>query len=76
VITAAAALASRPTYGGVNGYSPEQQAFGAGMQSLGGRAVGQLSQGLNVRPTITVQPGTLLRVLLNKPLTFSGAYHE
>lgn len=73
-ITAGAALASRPTYGGSSGYTPEQQAFGAGAEVMGGRAIGQLSQGMNVAPTITVPAGSLLRVLVNHPITFSGAY--
>jgi type IV secretory pathway VirB10-like protein len=72
-ITAGAMLASHPTYGyGV--ISPEQQAFGAGAEVLAGRAIGQLGQGMSIRPTITVPAGTLLRVLVNKPITFSGAY--
>jgi type IV secretion system protein TrbI len=42
-ITAGTMLASRPTCGGVNGYFPEQQALGAGAESLGSRTQGQLA---------------------------------
>ncbi len=74
-ITAGAMLASHPTYGyGV--IDPEQQAFGAGAQVLAGRAIGQLSRGMTIKPTITVPAGTVLRVLVNHPLTFSGAYSD
>jgi type IV secretion system protein VirB10 len=74
-ITAGTMLASRPTYGGFNGYSPEQQALGAGAESLGGRAAGQLGYSINtVKPTLTIEPGYHFRVLVTRDLVFSGAY--
>jgi type IV secretory pathway VirB10-like protein len=74
-ITAGVALASHPTYG-YGTIDPEQQAFGAGAEVLGGRAIGQLDANMSIKPTITVPAGTLLRVLVNHPVTFSGAYQE
>jgi type IV secretion system protein VirB10 len=74
-ITAGTMLASRPTYGGINGYSPEQQAMGAGAESLGSRAQGQLATDMGfVKPTLTIRPGYEFRVLVTRDLVFSGAY--
>ena len=74
-ITAGTMLASHPTYGGINGYNPEQQALGAAGESLGSRAVGQLGSSLNQnKPTITIEPGYHYRVLVTRDLTFSGPY--
>ncbi len=73
-ITAGVSLAQHPTYGGYQGYSPDQQAFGAGAEVLGGRAIGQLGSEMNVRPTITVPAGSTFRVLVTRNLTFDGPY--
>jgi type IV secretion system protein VirB10 len=73
-ITAGVSLASHPTYGGYQGYSPEQQAFGSGAQVLGGRAIGQLGSDMNMRPTITVPAGSTFRVLVTRNLTFDAPY--
>ena len=73
-ITAGVSLAQHPTYGGYQGYSPEQQAFGSGAEVLGGRAIGQLGSEMNVRPTITVPAGSTFRVLVTRNLTFDGPY--
>src|SRR5713226_4284212 len=72
-ITAGTMLASRPTYGGVNGYTPEQQALGAGTESLGSRAQGQLAMDMaTVKPTLTIRPGYEFRVLVTRDIVFSG----
>ncbi len=76
-ITAATMLASRPTYGGINGYSPEQEALGAGAESLGTRAAGQLGAGIGyAKPTITIRPGYEFRILVTRDLVFSGPYKQ
>jgi type IV secretion system protein VirB10 len=76
-ITAATMLASRPTYGGINGYSPEQQALGAGAESLGTRAAGQLGADIgSAKPTITIRPGYEFRILVTRDLVFSGPYKQ
>ena len=76
-ITAATMLASRPTYGGTNGYDPEQEALGAGAESLGTRAVGQLGTDLgSAKPTLTIRPGYVFRVLVTRDLVFSGPYNQ
>ncbi len=76
-ITAATMLASRPTYGGINGYSPEQQALGAGAESLGARAAGQLGADIgSSKPTITIRPGYEFRILVTRDLVFSGPYKQ
>jgi type IV secretory pathway VirB10-like protein len=70
-------LASRPTYGGANGYSSEQQALGAGAESLGTRAVGQLGADLgSAKPTLTIRPGYEFRILVIRDLVFSGPYKQ
>jgi type IV secretion system protein TrbI len=74
-ITAGTALAETPTYGGYQGYNAEQYALGAGAASLGGMAKSRLASSLNTtKPTITIRPGYLLRVLVNRDMTFEGAY--
>ncbi len=73
-ITAGVSLAQHPTYGGYQGYSPDQQAFGAGAEVLGGRAIGQLGSNMNIRPTITVPAGAEFRVLVTRNLSFDGPY--
>jgi type IV secretion system protein VirB10 len=74
-ITAATMLASRPTFGGVNGYSASQEALGAGAQSLGSRATGQLSEDLDSeKPTLVIRPGYPFRILVTRDLVFAGAY--
>jgi type IV secretion system protein TrbI len=76
-ITAATMLASRPTYGGINGYSPEQEALGAGAESLGTRAAGQLGADIgSAKPTITIRPGYEFRILVTRDLVFSGPYRQ
>jgi type IV secretory pathway VirB10-like protein len=76
-ITAAASLASHPTYGGYQGYDPEQQAIGSGAQNLSSHAIGQLGTDLDaLRPTIKVEPGYHFKVLCTKDLVFSGAYPQ
>ena len=76
-ITAGTMLASRPTYGGVNGYTPEQQALGAGAESLGSRAQGQFAMNMaTVKPTLTIRPGYEFRVLVTRDIVFSGAYAQ
>jgi type IV secretory pathway VirB10-like protein len=76
-ITAATMLASRPTYGGINGYSPEQEALGAGAESLGTRAAGQLGAGIgSAKPTITIRPGYEFRILVTRDLVFSEPYKQ
>lgn len=76
-ITAATMLASRPTFGSVNGYSAEQEALGAGAQSLGSRAAGQLSTDLGTaKPTLTIRPGYEFRILVTRDLIFSGPYRQ
>jgi type IV secretion system protein VirB10 len=76
-ITAATMLASRPTYGGINGYSPEQEALGAGAESLGTRAVGQVGADMgSAKPTITIRPGYEFRILVTRDLVFSGPYKQ
>src|SRR5216684_3979179 len=76
-ITAATMLASRPTYGGINGYSPEQEALGAGAESLGTRAAGQLGAGIGYpKPTITIRPGYEFRILVTRDLVLSGPYKQ
>ncbi len=76
-ITAATMLASRPTYGGINGYSPEQEALGAGAESLGTRAAGQLGADIgSAKPTITIRPGYEFRILVTRDLVFSGPYKQ
>ena len=76
-ITAATMLASRPTYGGINGYSPEQEALGAGAESLGARAAGQLGADIgSAKPTITIRPGYEFRILVTRDLVFSGRYRQ
>jgi type IV secretory pathway VirB10-like protein len=76
-ITAGTALASHPTYGGLNGYSGEQQALGVGAESLGAHTIGQLGANLNtLKPTIRIEPGYRFRVLCTKDLVFSGAYSQ
>jgi type IV secretion system protein VirB10 len=76
-ITAATMLASRPTYGGINGYSPEQQALGTGAESLGTRAAGQLGADIgSAKPTITIRPGCEFRILVTRDLVFSGPYRQ
>ncbi len=76
-ITAATMLASRPTYGGVNGYSPEQEALGAGAESMGTRAAGQLGADIgSAKPTITIRPGYEFRILVTRDLLFSGPYKQ
>ena len=57
-ITAGTMLASHPTYGSSSGYTSEQQALGAGAETLGGRANGQLSMDMaQNKPTLTIRPG-------------------
>jgi len=74
-ITAGTMLASHPAYGGINGYNAEQQALGAGAETLGGRASGQLSMELmQNKPTLTIEPGYHFRVLVTRDLVFSGPY--
>ncbi len=74
-ITAGTMLASRPTYGGYQGYTPEQQTLGAGAESLGSRAQGQLAMDMaTVKPMLTMRPGYEFRVLVTRDLVFSGAY--
>jgi type IV secretory pathway VirB10-like protein len=74
-ITAGTMLASHPTYGGIDGYSAEQQALGAGAEMLGGRASGQLGMELmQNKPTLTIEPGYHFRVLVTRDLVFSGPY--
>ncbi len=76
-ITAATMLASRPAYGGINGYSPEQEALGAGAESLGTRAAGQLGADIgSAKPTITIRPGYEFRILVTRDLVFSGPYKQ
>ena len=76
-ITAATILASRPTFGSINGYSAEQEALGAGAQSLGSRATGQLSADLDsTKPTLTIRPGYQFRILVTRDLVFSGPYRQ
>ena len=76
-ITAGTMLASRPTYGGYQGYTPEQEALGAGAESLGSRAQGQLAMDMAAaKPTLTIRPGYLFRVLVTRDLVFSGAYGQ
>jgi type IV secretory pathway VirB10-like protein len=76
-ITAATSLAQHPTYGGYQGYNGEQQAFGAGAETLSTHAIGQLGTALNaLRPTIKVEPGYHFKVLCTKDLIFSGAYAQ
>jgi type IV secretory pathway VirB10-like protein len=76
-ITAATMLASRPTYGGINGYRPEQEALGAGAESLGTRAAGQLGAGIGyAKPTITIRPGYEFRILVTRDLVFSRPYKQ
>ena len=68
-------LASHPTYGGIDGYSAEQQSLGAGAETLGGRATGQLGMELmQNKPTLTIKPGYHFRVLVTRDLVFSGPY--
>ncbi|HEX4211549.1 MAG TPA: TrbI/VirB10 family protein [Candidatus Binataceae bacterium] len=74
-ITAGTMLASHPTYGSASGYTGEQQALGAGAETLGGRATGQLSMDLNQnKPTLTIEPGYHFRVLVTRDMIFSGPY--
>src|SRR5712692_3295658 len=76
-ITAATMLASRPTYGGLNGYSPEQEALGAGAESLGTRAAGRLGADIgSAKPTITIRPGYEFRILVTRDLVFSGPFKQ
>jgi type IV secretory pathway VirB10-like protein len=76
-ITAATMLASRPTYGSTNGYNPEQEALGAGAESLGTRAVGQLGADFgSAKPTLTIRPGYEFRILVTRDLVFSGPYKQ
>jgi len=76
-ITAASMLATHPTYGGYQGYNPEQQALGSGAQTLGTHAIAQLGTALNaLRPTIKVEPGYHFKVLCTKDLVFSGPYAQ
>ncbi len=71
-ITAGTMLASRPNYGGYQGYTPEQEALGAGTQSLGSRAQGQLAMDMAAaKPTLVIRPGYQFRVLVTRDLVFS-----
>lgn len=74
-VTAAGMLASTPTYGSSSGYSPTSEAFGQFGNSLSGRASSNLNMMLQqVRPTIEVRKGTLIRVLVTRDLPFEGPY--
>ncbi len=74
-ITAATMLASHPTYGSASGYDSEQQALGAGAETLGGRATGQLGMDMvQNKPTITIRPGYVFRLLVTRDLVFDHAY--
>ena len=73
-ITAGMMLAEHPTYGGIQGYNPMQQAFGAGAEALGAQGMAHLGTGIGIKPTITVPQGSLLRVLVTHSLTFDGPY--
>ncbi len=76
-ITAGTMLASRPTYGGINGYNPEQQALGTAGETLGNHAIGHLGASMNqTKPTITIEPGYHFRVLVTRDLTFAGPYAQ
>jgi type IV secretory pathway VirB10-like protein len=75
-ITAGMMLASHPTYGGLQGYSATQEALGAGADSLGGQAMAHLGTGLNIKPTITVPIGTLIRIVTTQVMTFDQPYQE
>jgi type IV secretory pathway VirB10-like protein len=76
-VTAAGMLASTPTYGGSQGYSPTSEAFGQFGNSLSGRAASNLNMMLQqVRPTIQIRKGTLIRVLVTRDLPFQGPYQQ
>ena len=76
-ITAGTMLAQNPTYGSYQGYNAEQQALGAGASSLGGNANARLASSLNtLKPTLTIRPGYVMRVLVNRDMTFDGPYQQ
>jgi type IV secretion system protein VirB10 len=76
-ITAGTMLATRPTYGGINGYDPMQQAAGSFGQTLGTRAVGGLnSEASQTKPTITIREGYTFRVLVTATWFSAGPTHN
>jgi type IV secretory pathway VirB10-like protein len=76
-ITAGMMLAQNPTYGSYQGYSSTQQASGAFANTLGGQTNASLNMLLQqARPTITVAPGTALRVLITRDLPLDHPYEE
>jgi len=76
-MSAGMALATRPTYGGVNGYDPTQMAGGAFAQSLGSRAMGQFNtEAMQNKPTLTIREGFPFRILVTRDLVFSGPYGQ
>lgn len=76
-INASTMLASNPTYGSANGYTGEQMAMAGAAQSLGAQAQARLLANLQqLKPTITIRPGTILRVLVNRDMVFDHAYQQ
>ncbi len=76
-VTAAGMLATTPVYGSSQGYSPASAATGQFGNSLSSRAASNLNLMLQqVRPTIEVRKGTLIRILITHDLPFEGPYEQ
>jgi type IV secretory pathway VirB10-like protein len=76
-VTAAGMIATTPTFGSYQDYSPTSEGLGQFGSSLSSRASSNLQQMLQqVRPTITVRAGTLIRVLVTRDLPFDHAYED
>jgi type IV secretory pathway VirB10-like protein len=76
-ITAGVMLAQNPTYGSYQGYTASQQALGAAASNLGNRTTQQLDSALmNIRPTVIINAGTPIRVLVNHDFVFPGPYTD
>ncbi len=76
-VTAAGMLATTPVYGSSQGYSPASAATGQFGNSISSRAASNLNMMLQqVRPTIEVRKGTLIRILITRDLPFEGPYEQ
>jgi type IV secretion system protein VirB10 len=73
-ITAGFSL-SQPQYGyGVNGVNASQALSESLGQNLGNVMTQLFGKDLNVPPTITIRPGALLNVRVNRDVYFPGPY--
>jgi type IV secretory pathway VirB10-like protein len=75
-ITAAAMLSTTSSYGSYQGYSAESEGLGQFGNSLSQKSLSNLNSMLGqIRPTIEVRKGTVIRILVREPgLAFDQAY--